>query len=100
MTEFEESLFTLLFYIPSGKLTTYGRLSHSAGYPNHSRQVGKILSRLPKETQLPWFRVVNAQGKISLAGDAFVRQKHLLEKEGLTVTEQGKIQDFRKYLID
>ena len=100
MIEFEQSIFTMLFHIPEGKLTTYGRLSKAAGYPNHSRHVGKVLARLPQETKLPWFRVVNAQGKISLRGDAFIRQKHLLEKEGMTVTAEGQIQGFRKYLTD
>jgi methylated-DNA-protein-cysteine methyltransferase-like protein len=100
MQEFEQQIFTVLFYLPAGKLTTYGRLSKSAGYPNHSRQVGRILSRLPKKTKLPWFRVVNSAGKISLCGDAFKEQKRLLEKEGITVTAQGKIQGFKKYLSD
>jgi len=100
MLEFEQHIFTVLFYLPAGKLTTYGRLAKSAGYPNHSRQVGRILSRLPKNTKLPWFRVVNSAGKISLKGDAFIVQKELLEKEGMTVNTQGKIQGFRKYLSD
>lgn len=99
MNQFEQGVFTQLFHIPAGKLTTYGHLSKAAGYPNHARQVGKLLARLPKESKLPWFRVVNAQGAISLSGDAFLRQKILLEKEGFKVTEQGKIQGFRKYLI-
>ncbi len=99
MDNFEQTLFTMLFHIPAGKLTTYGDLAKSAGYPNHARQVGKLLSRLPKETKLPWFRVVNAQGSISLSGEAFLRQKLLLEKEGFKVTEQGRVVDFRKYLL-
>lgn len=100
MQEFEQHIFTVLFHLPAGKLMTYGRLAKSAGYPNHARQVGRILSRLPKNTKLPWFRVVNSAGKISLRGDAFIDQKRLLEKEGMTVTAQGKIQGFREYLSD
>lgn len=100
MQEFEQHIFTVLFHLPAGKLMTYGRLAKSAGYPNHARKVGRILSRLPKNTKLPWFRVVNSAGKISLRGDAFIDQKRLLEKEGMTVTAQGKIQGFREYLSD
>lgn len=100
MQEFEQHIFTVLFHLPAGKLMTYGRLAKSAGYPNHARQVGRILSRLPKNTKLPWFRVVSSAGKISLRGDAFIDQKRLLEKEGMTVTAQGKIQGFREYLSD
>ena len=99
MNAFEQAIFTLLFHLPAGRLTTYGHLSKSAGYPNNARQVGKILAHLPKETKLPWFRVINAQGKISQTGDALQRQKFLLEKEGFSVTAQGKIQKFRQYLI-
>ncbi|WP_028863814.1 MGMT family protein [Psychromonas aquimarina] len=100
MNEFEQSLFTILYYIPAGKLTTYGRLSKAAGYPNHSRHVGKILARLPKDTKLPWFRVVNSQGQISLTGEAFLRQKTLLENEGISVSAEGKIQQFRTLLVE
>ena len=98
MQAFEQAIFTLLFHLPTGRLTTYGHLSKSAGYPNHARQVGKILAHLPKETKLPWFRVVNAQGKISQTGNALQRQKLLLEKEGFKVTAQGKVERFRQNL--
>jgi len=76
----------------------YGQLAKMAGFPHHSRHVGKVLSKLPKDTRLPWYRVVNSQGKISLSGEAFLRQKIHLEKEGIEVTEEGKIVKFKQYL--
>jgi methylated-DNA-protein-cysteine methyltransferase-like protein len=100
MIEFEHSLYTHLLYIPAGHLTTYGQLSKLAGYPNHARYVGKLLSRLPKDTKLPWFRVINGQGKISLRGEAFIRQKELLEREGIKVSDTGQIEGFKKLLVD
>jgi len=98
MEEFAQNVYTILSYLDKGKLITYGQLASQAGYPAHSRHVGKILAKLPKDSRLPWFRVVNSQGKISLAGEAFIRQKTLLEKEGIEITEQGKIVKFKQYL--
>lgn len=98
MTQFEQSLYNILAVIPRGKLCSYGQLAKQCGYPNHARHVGKTLSKLPKDTKLPWFRVINAQGKISLTGDSFLRQKERLATEGIEVNEQGKIVNFRHYL--
>jgi methylated-DNA-protein-cysteine methyltransferase-like protein len=98
MTEFEESLYSVLASLPKGKVTSYGRLAELCGYPNYSRHVGKVLSKLPKNTKLPWFRVVNSQGKISLTGDAFFRQKQLLAKELIEVNDSGKIIKFKSHL--
>jgi methylated-DNA-protein-cysteine methyltransferase-like protein len=98
MEEFAQNVYTILSYLGEGKLITYGQLAKQAGFPHHSRHVGKILAKLPKDSRLPWFRVVNSQGKISLIGEAFIRQKTLLEKEGIEITEQGKIVKFKQYL--
>ncbi|WP_413692788.1 MGMT family protein [Psychromonas sp. KJ10-2] len=98
MDEFAQNIFTLLSYLEKGKLTTYGQLASQAGFPAHARHVGKILAKLPKDTRLPWYRVVNSQGKISLKGEAFLRQKKLLEAEHIVITEQGKILKFKQYL--
>lgn len=98
MQEFEQNIYTILAYLEVGKLTTYGQLAKRAGFPHHSRHVGKVLSKLPKDTRLPWYRVVNAQGKISLSGESFLRQKTQLENEGIKVTDEGKIVKFKQYL--
>lgn len=98
MNEFEQSLYNILAVIPKAKLTTYGQLSKLSGYPNHARHVGKTLAKLPKDTKLPWFRVVSSQGKISLTGEAFLRQKKRLKDEGIEVNESGKILHFRSHL--
>ena len=98
MQEFEQNIYTILAYLEIGKLTTYGQLAKQAGFPHHSRHVGKVLSKLPKDTRLPWYRVVNSQGKISLSGESFLRQKTQLESEGIEVTDEGKIVKFKQYL--
>ncbi|MCP3698025.1 MAG: MGMT family protein [Aliivibrio sp.] len=99
MDEFAQNIYTNLYYVPKGRVITYGQLAALAGFPNHSRHVGKILSKLPKETQLPWYRVVNAQGKISLQGDRFERQKQLLEEENILIKDDGSISNFKQVVM-
>jgi len=98
MEEFQQNIYTMLAFLKAGRLTTYGQIAKLAGFPHHSRHVGKVLSRLPKDTRLPWYRVVNSQGKISLSGESFLRQKAHLENEGIEVTDEGKIINFKQYL--
>lgn len=96
MDEFKSCLYATLSVIPKGKVISYGQLARLCGYPHHARHVGKALSLLPKESKLPWFRVINSQGKISLTGGAFERQKKYLENEGVKINDAGKIICFKK----
>lgn len=100
MNEFEQALYTQLAYLPEGRVCTYGQLAKRAGYGNYARHVGRTLSKLPNDTRLPWHRVINAQGKISLTGERFLRQKARLQAEQITVDEQGKVHQFRRLLWD
>ncbi|EHN70010.1 MGMT family protein [Aliivibrio fischeri] len=99
MNEFTQSIYMNLAQIPKGRIISYGQLAKLAGYPNHSRHVGKTLAKLPKDTTLPWHRVVNSQGKISLSGDSFYKQKERLEKEGIVICESGKIINFKQVIM-
>ena len=82
--ELNEIIWQVVASIPKGKIATYGQIARIAGFPNHARYVGSTLKKLPKDTSLPWHRVVNGQGKISFPVDssAYKKQKDLLEKEG------------------
>ena len=72
--------------IPHGRVATYGQVAKLAGLPNHARYVGRILKQLPKDTQLPWHRVVSAKGIAFPEGSpGWQRQKTRLEQEGVTV---------------
>lgn len=51
--------------IPYGKVATYGQIAKMAGLPKHARMVGRVLQQV--EDDLPWHRVINSQGKISLS---------------------------------
>lgn len=90
--EIQLQLWTLIGNIPSGKVTTYGRLAALAGAPNYARYVGTLLKKLPEDTQLPWHRVVNASGKISFptGSHAYNTQYQRLLDEGI-VFSAGKI---------
>lgn len=84
---FEHNVIQLLAAVPPGKVTTYGDLAKAAGFKTYSRQVARVLKQLPRDSKLPWFRVINSQGRISLpaGSDAFDKQKHHLLEEGVTV---------------
>ncbi|WP_371877033.1 MGMT family protein [Microbulbifer sp. 2205BS26-8] len=81
--------------IPSGRVVTYGDLAEMAGYPRAARLAGGVLRKLPKDTQLPWHRVINAQGRISLPEPGASRQRRRLEDEGVTFLK-GRV-DMTRY---
>ena len=84
-------LYTLLASIPKGKVVTYGQAANLIGLPRRARWVGKMLKQLPKDSRLPWHRVINAQGKISLPLTRGQTQAERLRAEGVIVTQEGKI---------
>ena len=71
--------------IPRGKVATYGQIARLAGMPGHARQVGYALHRLPQGSDVPWHRVINRTGRISLRPDSLAAslQRALLESEGV-----------------
>ena len=80
-------IYTALATIPSGRVATYGQIGKLAGLPRSGRLVGRTLRNLPNNSVLPWHRVINASGRISLPLDSegFKRQKARLQEEGLIV---------------
>lgn len=79
----EERIWQVVADIPRGTVASYGQVAELAGLPGGARRVGRCLSRLPAETRLPWHRVVNAAGGISLPGAAGQRQRERLIDEGV-----------------
>lgn len=70
--------------IPAGRVTTYGGVARLAGQPGAARTVGWALSALPADSDIPWWRVINAAGRISLNHrHAAVLQRALLLREGV-----------------
>ena len=81
--EIRERIWQAVSLIPRGKVASYGQIAALIGSPRHSRLVGQTLRNLPKNTRLPWYRVVNSQLRISQRGGGEVRQRQLLTKEGI-----------------
>jgi methylated-DNA-protein-cysteine methyltransferase related protein len=83
--------------IPRGKVCTYGNVAEVAGMPRRARLVGTVLRQTPASRDLPWFRVINAGGRISFptGSDAYQRQRRKLEAEGV-VFVGGRV-DLRRY---
>ena len=87
--------------IPPGRVSTYGRVAELAGHFGGARQVGWVLRRQdPATSTIPWHRVVNANGSISMAvsrnGSDWI-QRELLQQEGIPVDDQGRL-PLRQYL--
>ena len=89
-----ERIYAIIRRIPAGRVATYGQIAELAGFPGHARQVGYALYALPEQSPVPWHRVVNAQGRLSLGrvipeGD--VEQRIRLEIEGVQFDADGRI---------
>lgn len=84
---FDDIIYSALSQVPYGHAVSYGALARLAGYQNHARHVGRLLKNLPTDTQLPWHRVVNSQGKISLpeGSDSYKEQRARLLSEGILI---------------
>jgi methylated-DNA-protein-cysteine methyltransferase-like protein len=86
-----ERIYTVVRRIPSGRVATYGQVARLAGIANGARQVGYALHALREHAAVPWHRVVNARGAISLRGGADATQRILLEREGIRFGAGGRI---------
>ncbi len=82
--------------IPRGRVATYGQIAALADLPGRARQVGYALHALPPGSPIPWQRVVNARGDVSLPGGAGAHQRALLAAEGVDLDDAGRV-DLRAY---
>lgn len=96
---FNEHVYGLVRRIPSGHVLTYGRVALAIGVPRGARAVGWALHVLAHGTDVPWHRVINAQGRISTTCNEHtaVLQQMLLEDEGVEFNSDGGI-DLERYL--
>jgi len=95
---FFEQVYQVVRRIPPGKVASYGQIARLLGMPHAARTVGWALHSIPKGCDVPWQRVVNARGIISLdrCGPGGAIQRALLEAEGVAFDESGRI-DLRVY---
>ena len=91
---FDQRVYRLVAQIPAGQLATYGQIAELLGAYGAARQVGWALRRLPLPSSVPWQRVVNAQGRISMdpsrQGSDWM-QRELLLAEGIAVAADGRL---------
>lgn len=85
----QQQLYSVIRQIPVGCVATYGQVAELAGLPGCARLVGKTLSQLPNDSDLPWHRVIAASGKISLPpqSESCYRQQNRLLEEGVEINQ-------------
>ncbi len=95
---FGQKVVKIIKQVPYGKVTTYGYVAIMAGLPRGARLVGGILMHQSEKQQLPWQRVINREGYLSIRNPEYPKplQKALLEQEGVEVSSEF-IVDLKKY---
>jgi methylated-DNA-protein-cysteine methyltransferase-like protein len=88
-----QRLWQVINAIPPGRVCNYGEIAKLAGLGNGARQTAWALRYLPADTTIPWFRVINSQGKIAMpvGSRGYLEQRRRLEAEGVTFKENGRI---------
>ena len=95
---FYDRVVALIKSIPAGKVATYGQIADHAGNPRGAREVAYILHSSSEKEDLPWQRVINSKGQISLRpGHGYEMQKKFLEDEGVVFDAEGRV-DFALFL--
>ena len=88
-----DTILAVVRRIPHGRVATYGQIAVLAGLPRQPRLVGYALHALPSSTTVPWHRVINASGMVSIRSDgtASLSQRLLLEREGIDFDGRGRV---------
>lgn len=86
-----ERIYGVVRRIPRGRVSTYGRVAKAVN--TGARQVGYAMASLPPGSNVPWHRVINHRGEISLRKDGLrsPHQRRLLEAEGVSFDPRGRI---------
>jgi methylated-DNA-protein-cysteine methyltransferase-like protein len=95
-SQFKDAIFVLVAQIPSGKVMTYGQIAVLCGHPGAARVVGQVAHFGPPD--LPWQRVVNAQGGLAagFVPDGRTGQARMLAQEGVII--EGEKLNMKEYL--
>lgn len=90
--DFTSEVIRLIKAIPRGKVATYGQIAHLTGLYPSVRRVVWILHSCSEKEKLPWHRVINSKGTISLKpGKGYEKQKELLLEEGIVFNKKDHI---------
>ena len=102
LADFNAKVYALVAQIPQGKVGTYGQLAALIATPRAARQVGFALHATPPGMNIPWQRVVNSKGQITISNQLGGKNEQiiLLRQEGVHVLEKNGIYqiDLEKYL--
>lgn len=90
---FYEQVYAFVRRVPRGAVVTYGQVAVELGAPAAARAVGYALYFMPKPSDIPWWRVINARGAISYKGrgSSADQQREMLEGEGLVFDADGRV---------
>ncbi len=92
MEPFTENAVKIIKGIPEGKVMTYSQIASLAGNRRGARQVARVLHTLSEKYKLPWHRVINSKGQISIKDyESNNLQKLFLESEGIIFTSNNSI---------
>ncbi|MCP4219502.1 MAG: MGMT family protein [bacterium] len=98
MNNFTDRIKAVIKAIPAGKVGTYGQVASMAGNHRAARQVSWVLHSSSEKDNLPWQRVINRNGQISLPpGEGYHLQKQLLNSEGVVFDTNDRI-DLKRFL--
>ncbi|MBT8405681.1 MAG: MGMT family protein [Gemmatimonadetes bacterium] len=91
---FAESVRAWVQKIPPGRVASYGDIAALAGSPRAARGVGAVLNGLAPGSDVPWWRVVNRSGRLTIPAELGLRtlQRTLLEREGVSFRPNGEIE--------
>ncbi len=96
MSAFNDRVYALVRLIPAGKVLSYGKVAELLGVPRGARAVGWALHQLrnsPQAQDVPWQRVINAQGYVSIKSieHSAIEQRARLETEGIIFDASGRV---------
>ncbi|MFC1649161.1 MGMT family protein [Patescibacteria group bacterium] len=98
MSKFTSKVLKRVKEVPIGKVVSYGQVAAACGSPRASRHVGRILNKNDSDYDVPWWRVINNKGRITIKGSIYskIDQKRELELEGVRVTSNFEV-NINKY---
>jgi len=90
---FSERVYDMVRRVPHGRVVSYGGIAAMLGHPRAARGVGHALHALDADTDVPWWRVINRNGEISIRGDPHAPQlqRLLLRREGVRFDQRGRV---------